>query len=310
MLNNYNDPTKAADEKMIAVSAASLDVAKIRNKYNEMQQKYEKLRSNPNQLVVFVSLDIVGSVKLKQNETFNWLNLFLEFHKTLKSFPIKQLKNNGDEIIFAQPVSDLACIAKIIETTSKRTLQAHKNFTKLGLDKKFYVKSTVWVAETGNTTRNIVIEYLTGDGFIRDYLGINVDEGFRLAGFASANTVTIDPKIVMLLAKAIKQNPKEQVIKKCLENIVLDGCQYLKDIWPIEDAKQQKYPIFRYYTDISDLNIRHPELDFAKKSNHTNDDIIEMLRKIFQRAGVYEKEVKNMLQLMNIDCSLHEHNFL
>jgi len=298
-MSNYEDPKEAADKEAIAASAVSLD-------------NYEKMRSSPSQLVVFVSFDIVRSVRIKQIEVDSWFHLFDIFlNKVPLGFPMERLKSNGDEIIFAQTINDLACIVKIIEATYERTLQAHKYFVDPKINKKHYVKSTIWVAEIGDTPKNFEI-YPNG---VKDYIGHNVDEGFRLAGFASANTVTIDPKIVMLLAKSIEQNSKNQKTKKCLENIVFDGYQYLKDIWWIkkegadkgidEDSKQQKYPLFRYYTDASEISsdltyIKHPELDFAKKSKHTNDDIIKMLTRTFKRAGVC-KEVKNMLQVMKID---------
>jgi len=244
-------------------------------------------------LVLFLSFDICNWTALKQ-ATPHWINIINKFVAT--KFPNMTLwKFSGDEVIFKREVNSILFISDVIVRAHRQIISLNQEFKKLapeGVD--IYVMATVWLAEIADensSAQNFELFDLLESGSEQDdYVGINVDEGFRLTQCAEWNKVTIDPKIVyaLLLSAEIcfdddealekvrqykrfpynipsefidsieqcRLNPLERKrFHKCISKISWMGYVRCKGVWD-----NRLYPVFWYYTDdYSDYSEYHED---------------------------------------------------
>lgn len=173
-------------------------------------------------LRLFLSVDIVGSTDLKYHQSTSsgphWVFPFLSFFNTFPElfdgavaeesarattanssaleFP-SLWKALGDELIFVTELRNRHAAAVYIRAFRLALQKAAYNWTNLRF------KGTAWLAgfPIGNAEIPIASSR-TGMGFAADFVGPQIDAGFRLKNFATSRKFILSADLVYLLARA------------------------------------------------------------------------------------------------------------
>ena len=214
----------------------------------------------PPKVFIFTSIDLVNSTNYK-SEDKNWPNVFSEFFGILESIfkknpNIHVWKYVGDEILFYQEVKSIDDILKAPSKTFRNMEQAQSLLynQKPKCKNRLFLKSTLWIAATKKAniciekeskqfklyeSINNVIPELT-DSFM-DFIGCDIDEGFRISKFSSQNKLVLDASLAYLLYKN-----SSRINSLCDYNvndrIKIVGYKKLKGIW-----NNRLYPIIWYH---------------------------------------------------------------
>lgn len=182
----------------------------INDKFNNIVDKNKTaIPNNQNDVkevvYIFVSFDICDSTILKQKYQNIWSDVINQF-MTYNKIPNMQFwKFNGDELLFKGQIETVTEIISVIEYVYHKifaiqaTLQKHVP--------NLYIKSTIWMARVNSTEKSQ--DYTIPNHLIKysdkvDFIGENIDEGFRLTGHSSKQKLVIDPKIICVLIKALE----------------------------------------------------------------------------------------------------------
>lgn len=183
-----------------------LDINQIREEYleaNSTQASNESVTKDNVIPYIFVSFDLTNSTKLK-HETKSWEKVITEL---FNSMPLVRTylnfwKFNGDELLFFKEIKSLYQIAVIIDVVNSAM---QKISSKLSIQKnqdssgknwyKVELKATIWLA--GIDFEN---NFRINPPYGYDFIGTEIDEGFRLTKLATSGKCIIDPKIALLLA--------------------------------------------------------------------------------------------------------------
>lgn len=189
-----------------------------------------------NGVVMFMAIDIVGSVefKLRHNNEADegfWLDPFERFFrltpirfigriaeacKNEKRVPVSNVwRVRGDEIIFMSRLSR-PLDAYLLFTALLKTVLDCNTLILGGWGLK--VRGCAWAAQLSGRNRALIIPEMH-DSFL-DYLGPDVDAGFRLTACAGEGDVTVSYNLVHLLASLPDQN---QIQLRYAEDRVLKG---------------------------------------------------------------------------------------
>lgn len=113
---------------------------------------------------------------------------------------------------------------------------------------KIYVKTTIWIAdvidekiiktsEIENKINNIIFcPNSSSQKHEIDFLGSDIDLGFRISKFSHQNVLTLDAKLTYLLL-----HHKETIKKEIEDCLKIVDYQMLKGVW-----RNHKYPIIWY----------------------------------------------------------------
>jgi len=206
-------------------------------------------------LHLFISYDLCDFTKFKGEYNDKWPSVVQHMWTALtdKSNLLSKMdlwKFKGDEFIFHQKVNTLTSMADCIKTAydCMRGLESwlrvfiEDNLVKKSLDKKpVRVKAGAWLVNTCPISweksfstdyknykplkSNYRIKSATNAVIDGDFIGINMDEGFRMCGCADKGRFLVDPKIAFmfhLLHEALI-NPDFQIPKKLSEEYIEAG---------------------------------------------------------------------------------------
>jgi hypothetical protein len=240
---------------------------------------------------LFFSFDLVDSTsfKVKPGKAEIWPLVITHFYELIQSGLRKILKKIivwkylGDEILLYLIIKN---IDEIYESPCF-TYQIQSDVMEI-LDKNFHIKSeldiksTIWIAGITTTIpsikvddyknhvikndsifRNIEFSLSNENGDKQDFLGQDIDVGFRIAKYAHKNKVTISAGLAYLLNRMNKGN--HQNIDK---NIKIVSFEYLKGIW-----NNRAYPIIWYYPNWKSIMT---SFDYDE---HKNNEIINSIRR-------------------------------
>lgn len=200
---------------------------------------------------LFISFDLVNSTAFKLSNP-DWPPLFSTFFEqcqiaTSKYFPKCQTwKMVGDEILFYLPVEECC---EIIEAPPKVYSLLQKSITHLEtesvLQDRLSVKATLWAAavnelrhsEVHNNCANYLIKNHQNGNMMLDFLGPDIDTGFRLGTYAIHGKLTISASLTYLIAQHIPESQKKQE----LDRYRIISLEKLKGVW-----NGRHYPIIWY----------------------------------------------------------------
>lgn len=171
---------------------------------------------------VFAHFDICNFTKYKR-EHGDWIVLLKKFLNTIASNDSlvsmdRFWKFNGDSVTYRRKVTSIDEICNFIDQADQhlRELQGFLN-KHSSAEKSIYVKAAVWIAgfPKNKTTSGFSdldpsdmpesIDYSANNNlfytslFGEEFVGENIDEGFRLASCSKAGKLVIDPKIVSII---------------------------------------------------------------------------------------------------------------
>ncbi|MCO8287256.1 hypothetical protein [Tetragenococcus halophilus] len=212
-------------------------------------------------IYLFVSFDLVDSTKYKNIAT-DWVDLFSKFYDYSKERMSKDVNDSikvwkfiGDEVLFYLKVNSLVqfqgIAAKVLEVMNNINNQIHKNFP----DSKgiIYLKGTMFVAkvseleqEKGSSDKghgNYIITTKDSDFnsneysvSIKDFLGPDIDLGFRIAKHSHKKQLIVSLELAYLICRSYLDENIET--KRFNENFRIFELQELKGI-----LHNRKYPI-------------------------------------------------------------------
>lgn len=173
-------------------------------------------------------------------------------------------------------------------------------------------KTTMWVAMCGASITlecpNMFYNYSSycdagADEEILDFLGPDMDAGFRLCEYAEKNKVIISPNLVAILATHVERDMKEETeLKKELEDSFrIVAYVKLEDVWD-----KRLYPVFMYnterekwkdlfeYDERQTSRLAHFIFDNSEDF-HTEEYTYKKLEKIYKDLGRYDEieQLKN-----------------
>jgi hypothetical protein len=207
---------------------------------------------------------------------------------------VRQWKRSGDEVLFYMEAKSLDNVLEAPSRFFKAMKTAQLAFYDIDAKAKhfLYFKGAIWIAvansfpttdEKSKHPRNIYMQMgantpenppvldtqitnapnQTEPGTpktppVLDFIGMDIDEGFRMAEHTSQGKVVVDPKIAFLLNKHIN-NWKELTHGSIDQNVKIINFVELKGIW-----KGRRYPIIWYAEDWT------PETLFLYDEKYTN----------------------------------------
>ncbi|MYL39055.1 NUDIX domain-containing protein [Halobacillus litoralis] len=278
-------------------------------------------------LYIFWSFDLVNSTLYKDKHPSEWPKVFQHFYsisqkEVADSFPKSRVwKYIGDEILFYCKINNkeelyniphqTLKIIRSVSTTVKNTFPNSKGILDL--------KGTLWtavvshipshslkdspgkiVAPSGDIESNIVFSYKLLDSMYFDFLGPDIDLGFRIASYSEKGKLVISADLAYILYKNrvnIEDKNPEMNIEKYVK--IVDYVS-LKGIW-----KGRKYPIIWFY-DNWGLKENMFEYDEHFESSTINKIIsndfvlpgVERLHKMFMDLDLIER-VNRMHDMIN-----------
>lgn len=213
---------------------------------------------------VFFSFDLVNSTLYKTQTQEKWPQVFSHFYEYAREkmkgvFPgIELWKYVGDEILFFLKVTEKGSIYNLCQNTldvqRKLINSIYNNF----IDSKgiLYIKSTIWSAdvetiESGNIStfkegnfkkgKNLVFYYLHEHGINFDFLGPDIDIGFRISEYSEKSKMVVGAELAYLLYKHRAEFEDIKYPERIEDQLKIVSFEKLKGIW-----NGRKYPIIWY----------------------------------------------------------------
>ena len=158
------------------------------------------------EIYLFANFDICNFTKYKR-EHHDWIKLLEKFLITTSSpsndwTVTKFWKFNGDSLTFRKKVGSVDEICRFVDQAQDHLdkLQEFLNQDNT-IYKNIYVKSAVWIAGfSGKTDRVVNNTKFCKSPFGEEFVGENIDEGFRLSSCSKAGKLLVDPKIVAIIS--------------------------------------------------------------------------------------------------------------
>jgi 8-oxo-dGTP pyrophosphatase MutT (NUDIX family) len=220
---------------------------------------FTTLRKTPaTGLYLFFSFDLVNSTQFKTTYPDDWPVVVRRFYDFVAAEVTTRLtsailwKYVGDEILFYKRVTirkDIhECLPAIHDAVDTTIAHLHSSYSKTR--ELLSLKSAVWIALTefippGDSakvdpqTPNIIVP--TGrhpESAERDFLGPDIDTGFRIAQFARRRRVAVSAHLAYLLYR------ERGTCKKIEEQLKIVSYEVLKGVWG-----GRRYPIIWFEKD-------------------------------------------------------------
>lgn len=207
--------------------------------------------NNQHNVTLFVSFDLVNATLYKTIHKDTWtVDISIILGNIIRTFTEKSSdgyrfwKSLGDEVIFTKNVPYVFEIQDILneiyqEMVAINTAIASGELGGTASSHVLSIKSTVWVANISSTpdlADNFYTEYQINENQLQpEYLGTDIDAGFRIAKYTSSNRLLISFELAALFFK-------DQLLKRSRQRIHFLGVRSLKGIW-----EGVPYPIFMYH---------------------------------------------------------------
>lgn len=262
-MNGNDEQLTEVLEKLRTLSKKLDDLG---TEYQEQNNNKKNNERNKN-VYIFISFDLVNSTKSKtEKETSTkWPFIIQKIYELILNgmqthYPsIDVWKYVGDELLLFLKLSDIKktefyqLIPRIYDLQDKVSYNIQTYFK---LTNRLEIKSTVWSAEIENISsdkdidiqnlpdenpyRNISFYTYPQGKAILDFLGVDVDTGFRIAKFAYHHKVTINADLAYVLYNMRKPNNCISIRDK----LKIVSFEELKGIWD-----KKAYPIIWYCPD-------------------------------------------------------------
>jgi hypothetical protein len=195
---------------------------------------------------LFFSFDLVNSTAFKNKEG-NWSNIFDQFFTTCKEemrrlFPFAiTWKMIGDEILFYLRVDSEGELYNSPKNTFDVLTECIKFLNNISNAKSYLsVKATIWAASASDfkdTEKNKIIIERDFDNDVLDFLGSDIDIGFRISEYALNAILVVEAKLACLLTKLETKMENEHISNY----MRIVSYEQMKGVWD-----NRYYPIVWY----------------------------------------------------------------
>lgn len=211
------------------------------------------LYGDKEEVLLFFSFDIVNSTVYKTMNPNNWAEIIKNLLKASISIFINSSSDDylmweslGDEIVFTKKLTSISAISESLDEIYNKLQALNQSIRNAELcDTEsahiLGIKATAWLANIsgGSHTDNISVAYQINDNRkYLDYLGPDIDIGFRIAKYSMENQLLISFELAYLL---LKKQQDDDVANK----IRFVTRASLKGVW-----NNLPYPIFGYQYDV------------------------------------------------------------
>jgi hypothetical protein len=260
-------------------------------------------------LIVFFSFDLVNSTRYKSINTSGWPFVAREFYEAVVDGMRKWLdggkvwKYVGDEVLLfkqiTRPDQLRQCITAAYQVIATSMNAIHEKFP--DTKKLLAVKGTTWCArverfDTSATTHpdgsakagiNLIFRSNeVGQGQI-DFLGPDIDAGFRIAKHTMRRRLVVGAELAYLLYLSRVSYPAIE------EQLKIVSYEILKGVWD-----DRRYPILWYEDDWSNVGST-----FLYDEKFDND----IVRKVREKQGIEPlKELTKVLVDHDREASVHQ----
>lgn len=270
-------------------------------------------------IYIFFSFDLVGSTRFKVEEPAIWPYIIFKFYELIYN----ELKNKipqilvwkylGDEVLLYVSIKDFECdsliyeipdIAYNVQSKVAKDIQTIIHKKKLKLD----IKSTIWIAGVQTVKsqvfnandisiedekyRNLMMPLTVGDKLQVDFLGPDMDTGFRISKFAYHHKVVLSADLAYLLYRMKKPRKRKGID----EQLKIVSFETLKGVW---DNKY--YPIIWYYP-----NWKCVETDFFYSDHKENEIVDRILSNRIESINKLENVYDELEKLEYIEAFVEE----
>lgn len=211
-------------------------------------------------VTLFFSFDITNSTVFKANNKGKWassisaiLNQIISEFANSPTSGYQFWKILGDEVIYTKEIKNIDEIIFVLEEISRILGKLNREIIEgvicdINDETSLSIKATAWIADISNDcslTHNIYSEFKVNDNRKqKDYLGSDIDTGFRISKYCRTNRLVISFQIASLICLHHRLRPHIHKL-----NIV--GYRSLKGVWDTAH-----YPIIMYHsnTEVSFLD--------------------------------------------------------
>lgn len=287
-----------------------------RARTNIREQRFTTLSSKPKSGVyLFFSFDLVNSTQFKASHPEEWPVVVRRFYELIINELTTRLSSTivwkfvGDEVLFFKQIlkkQDLYAALPAAHDAQLATIELlHKNFS--SSRELLDVKGTIWIAEAQPVqpsdiekmtaeSRNIIVEI--GRSPTRDFLGPEIDVGFRISKFALRRRLVVSAELACILYRTRTQyTPIEEQLK-------IVSLQTLKGVW-----SGRHYPIVWFERDWATaaktlLFDEHLVSDLAAiiKKGLGEDAALKTIEKVYADLGRNE-EIDKLLASIEEACA-------
>lgn len=210
-------------------------------------------------VVLFFSYDIVNSTRYKTVNRNRWSVVIAGIIETIQIkvkaafyHDVKVWRVQGDEVLFVLRIKDITSIYSYVDKIYALLLEICRELE----DEDLSLKAAAWLAivtkkdTLGKDSSSERIENLyesiqeEGNYKLFEFIGIDIDTGFRVAGYTRSKQLAISFELAYILC----QN------EKMCDNIILLALRKLKGVWEEKD-----YPILWYYNAERNNKLRFEE---------------------------------------------------
>ncbi len=157
-------------------------------------------------VLLFLSVDIIGSTEYKNKSLsqYHWLKFFKTFYEDFPIFFIRKIeelgpvtikptiwKSLGDEIIFQCEINNHQTAQTIVKAFSKAVFEYSSKIS----EKSVALKGAAWIAGFP------VINAMISSNSDNDYIGPQIDIGFRISKFATEAKFIVSVELMLILSK-------------------------------------------------------------------------------------------------------------
>lgn len=195
----------------------------------------------------------------------------------------------GDEVVYTKRIQNIQEIPEALDDIYRILIDINQKIksAKIGdvqTAEVLAVKATVWAADISPSNLgadNITVEYKVGKDDLRlEYLGTDIDGGFRIAKYTSEDRLVISADLAALFLK-------EESLQKYFHKINFVAYRILKGIW-----NGEAYPIFMYHGD-EDVSFLESIQNMQDMQNEILVDYLEQIsdRELVEPYATYEEQI-------------------
>ena len=165
------------------------------------------------------------------------------------------------------------------------------------VDEKLGIKLTLWLAECSSEAHykaaNIVYHGIADNGqMITDFIGPDIDEGFRIAKYAKKNRLVVTPLLAWVLWNDSRDD--EEKMKQIASKFKISAYVVLKGVWG-----GRKYPLIIHSDDFSELKdeMEYDEMDSELYAEMRSIKYSEYLEDDNYNLAMVDKILKNVRKI-------------
>ena len=288
-------------------------LGKINQAFYEFHLPENREPENTAGVFLFFSVDLINSTLFKTVNPYTWVSVFKDFYDIIGA-QVKEAYINaeiwkyvGDEVLFyieAKNIEQVLAAPSLLYSAMARAQDIfHREHSHA--ECVLYMKSALWLAAVSdsknldymNTAPNICTNLSAG----LDFIGVDIDEGFRMSANAARGKLVLDPKILYILNKYTEEGRdlSEYNIAGNIRNV---GFAFLKGVW-----EGRAYPVIWYCDRWDDVNLflydEHYTNPFVKEYLSRTDHIKDLsyIKKIVKDLGFIESKIGQIETLLEDD---------